>query len=101
MLAQRMKMIDSSGIRKVFDLAAKLENPINLSIGQPDFDVPDEIKEIGIKSIQEGFNHYTPTQGIPDLHTAIREQYRSQHGVEFEDIFITSGVSGGLTLGGR
>jgi len=98
MLAQRMNMIDSSGIRKVFDLAAKLENPINLSIGQPDFDVPDEIKEIGIRSIQEGFNHYTPTQGIPDLHAAIREQYRNQHGVEFEDIFITSGVSGGLTL---
>ena len=98
MLAKRTKIIDSSGIRKVFDLAAKLENPVNLSIGQPDFDVPEEIKEIGIKSIREGFNSYTVTQGIPELRDAVCEQYRDRHGVEFEDILITSGVSGGLTL---
>jgi aspartate aminotransferase/aminotransferase len=93
-----MKYIDSSGIRKVFDLAAKLENPINLSIGQPDFDVPESIKEVGIASIREGFNQYTVTQGIPELRDAIAAYYSTQHGVEFEDIFITSGVSGGLTL---
>lgn len=98
MIADRMKMIDSSGIRKVFDLAAKLENPINLSIGQPDFDVPNEIKDVAIDSIREGFNSYTVTQGIPELRDAVCEQYRSRHGVEFEDILITSGVSGGLTL---
>jgi len=98
MLADRMKLIDSSGIRKVFDLAAKLENPINLSIGQPDFDIPDEIKEAGIQSIRDGFNSYTVTQGIPELRQAISERYRADHGVEFEDILITSGVSGGLVL---
>jgi len=98
MIANRMKMIDSSGIRKVFDLAAKLENPINLSIGQPDFDVPNEIKEVAIDSIREGFNSYTVTQGIQELRDAVCEDYRNLHGVEFEDILITSGVSGGLTL---
>jgi len=98
MLADRMKLIDSSGIRKVFDLAAKLNNPINLSIGQPDFDIPDEIKEVGIEAIREGFNRYTVTQGIPELREAVREQYRVKYGVEFEDVLITSGVSGGLVL---
>ncbi len=98
MIADRMKMIDSSGIRKVFDLAAKLENPINLSIGQPDFDVPDEIKEVAIRGIRDGFNSYTVTQGIQELRDAVCEEYRNAHGVEFEDIMITSGVSGGLTL---
>lgn len=98
MIANRMNLIDSSGIRKVFDLAAKLKNPINLSIGQPDFDVPDEIKEVGIKSIRDGFNSYTVTQGIPELRDAVAENYRNHYGTEFEDIFITSGVSGGLTL---
>ena len=98
MLANRTKMIDSSGIRKVFDLAAKLENPINLSIGQPDFDVPDEIKEVAIESIREGFNSYTVTQGIQELRDAVCADYKAKHGVEFEDIMITSGVSGGLTL---
>jgi aspartate aminotransferase/aminotransferase len=98
MIANRMRFIDSSGIRKVFDLAAKLEDPVNLSIGQPDFDIPDEIKEAGITSIREGFNRYTVTQGIPELRDAILGHYRSHHGVEFEDVLITSGVSGGLML---
>ena len=43
-LASRVGRIDSSGIRKIFDLARSLKDPINLSIGQPDFDVPPEIK---------------------------------------------------------
>jgi aspartate aminotransferase/aminotransferase len=93
-----MKLIDSSGIRKVFDLAAKLKDPINLSIGQPDFDIPEEIKEVGIQSIRDGFNRYTVTQGIPELREAVAEYYRTRHKVEFEDVLITSGVSGGLML---
>ena len=40
-ISERSKRFDASGIRRMFDLAAKLENPINLSIGQPDFDVPE------------------------------------------------------------
>ena len=43
-LAARTGRIDASGIRRVFDLARSMENPINLSIGQPDFDVPPEVK---------------------------------------------------------
>lgn len=98
MLAERMKLIDSSGIRKVFDLAAKLKDPINLSIGQPDFDIPDEIKKAGIEAIREGFNRYTVTQGIPELRQAVSEHYEKQYGVKFDDDLITSGVSGGLML---
>jgi len=98
MLADRMKMIDSSGIRKVFDLAAKMKDPINLSIGQPDFDIPDEIKEAGIDAIRDGFNRYTVTQGIPELREAVSEHYKKQFGVKPDDVLITSGVSGGLML---
>src|SRR5262249_44803299 len=43
-IAERMRSIESSGIRKVFDLARSLKDPVNLSIGQPDFDVPAPIK---------------------------------------------------------
>ena len=39
-----MARLDSSGIRKVFDMAAKMASPVNLSIGQPDFDVPEPIR---------------------------------------------------------
>src|SRR5262245_25263270 len=51
-LAERTAKFDSSGIRKVFDLAAKMSDPINLSIGQPDFAVPDAIKDAAIAAIR-------------------------------------------------
>ena len=44
-IADRMHQIDASGIRKVFDLAATMKDPINLSIGQPHFDTPQPIKD--------------------------------------------------------
>ncbi|MEK6621361.1 MAG: aspartate aminotransferase, partial [Planctomycetota bacterium] len=65
MIADRMSKLDSSGIRKIFDLAQKMQNPVNLSIGQPDFDVPEDIKTEAINAINSGANKYTVTQGIP------------------------------------
>ena len=98
MLAQRMNMIDSSGIRKVFNLAAKLENPINLSIGQPDFDVSDEVKEAAINAIRAGVNKYTLTAGMPDFQNQIMDKLKETRGIDFESVIITSGVSGGILL---
>ncbi len=97
MIASRMSQIDSSGIRKVFDLAAKIKNPVNLSIGQPDFDVPGEIKEVAIESIEKGFNHYTPTQGIPELRDRLSQDLKEKQ-IQFDELFVTSGVSGGILL---
>ncbi len=67
MIADRMGEFEASGIRKVFDLAQKIKNPVNLSIGQPDFDIPKEVKKEAIQAIERGFNRYTITQGIPEL----------------------------------
>jgi aspartate aminotransferase len=92
-----MSMIDASGIRRVFDLAAGMSNPINLSIGQPDFPVPGPIKEAAIAAIRENFSGYTVTQGIPQLREGIARQLQE----EFDwspSLLITSGVSGGLLL---
>ncbi len=55
-LADRTSAIDASGIRKVFALAGQLEDPINFSIGQPDFDVPAELKAAAIAAIERGEN---------------------------------------------
>ena len=96
-VAKRVMDLDVSGIRKVFELGAQLKNPINLSIGQPDFDVPEAIKTIAIDRIQKGFNRYTLTGGIPELrHQLI--QYLKNKGVESESSIVTSGVSGGIFL---
>lgn len=97
-IADRTASFDSSGIRRVFDLAAKMKDPINLSIGQPDFDVPDEIKEATIEAIRSGKNAYSPTQGIAPLREAILADVKRQFPGQDRDVFISSGTSGGLVL---
>jgi len=99
-LNERMNLIDSSGIRKVFDLAAKLKDPINLSIGLPDFDVDPVIKQSCIDAVLNGKNRYTLTQGVPPLREAIREHLASSKNIaaELDQIIVTSGVSGALVL---
>ena len=98
MIADRMQGFQASGIRKVFDLAQKIKNPINLSIGQPDFDVPDEIKREAIRAIESGFNRYTITQGIPELGEKALQEAKTEQGIICNSIMITSGVAGALTL---
>ncbi len=97
-IASRMNMIDSSGIRKIFDLAKNLKDPVNLSIGLPDFDVPDTIKESACKAMKEGFNRYTLTQGIDQLRDKIKKRIYDIKNYKADDIMITSGVSGGIFL---
>jgi aspartate aminotransferase/aminotransferase len=98
LIAQRALDIDASGIRKVFDLAAKIKDPINLSIGQPDFDVPDPIKEKAIAAIRAGKNRYTPTQGIAELIEPSRHDVCDTTGWRNPGVLILSGTSGGIML---
>ena len=97
-IADRMQHIESSGIRKVFELARSLKNPINLSIGQPHFDVPERIKSAAIAAIERGENAYTVTQGIPELRAKIANDLRQRYGHGDREVLITSGTSGGLLL---
>ncbi len=98
MLTKRTRMIDASGIRKVFELGQSVENPINLSIGQPHFDVPREVQEAAIAAIRSGRNAYTLTQGLPSLNARVKAAAEEATGREFEASMITCGVSGGLVL---
>ncbi len=97
-IAERSKSFDSSGIRKVFDLAASMPDPINLSIGQPDFDVPEPIQEAAIAAIHAGRNGYSPTQGIRDLLERLQQRVKAKYHHEKRQVFVTSGTSGGLVL---
>ena len=73
LLSSRARSIDASGIRKVFDLAAHLEDPADFSIGQPHFDIDPEVKQAACNAILDGFNRYTPSQGIIELRDRILE----------------------------
>ena len=97
-ISDRTQSFDSSGIRKVFDLAANMTNPVNLSIGQPDFDVPDSVKEACTEAIRSGKNAYSPSQGIGPLREKLREHIKQQYKHEDRDVFVCSGTSGGLVL---
>ena len=97
-LADRTGKIDASGIRKVFALAAVLKDPVNFSIGQPDFDVPEALKEQAIKAIMAGQNKYSQTAGDSTLKEKIAEQVGAEFGWAEPAILVTSGVSGGLLL---
>lgn len=99
-IAERMSRIQASGIRKVFDLARSLKDPVNLSIGQPHFDVPQSVKDAAIEAIQAGRNAYTVTQGIAELRDKIRRQVMPASLTDRarREVLITSGTSGGLVL---
>ena len=98
-IAERVKNIEVSGIRKVFELAAHLKDPVNLSIGIPHFPVPASVKEAAKNAIDRDLNSYTITQGIPELRTKLLATIRQQHPSSADrELFITSGTSGGLAL---
>src|SRR5476651_168244 len=93
-IADRMRGIEVSGIRKVFDLAANLKDPVNLSIGQPHFPVPAPIKQAAKDANRNG---YTVTQGIPELRAKIQAELRILYPDHRDrEVFLTSGTSGGL-----
>lgn len=97
-ISRRAQAIDASGIRKVFDLAASLKNPINLSIGQPHYDTPDPIKDALCRAVREGRNAYSPTQGIAPLRERLQAAVEAEYGHPDRKAFVTSGTSGGLML---
>ncbi len=97
-LADRMADFDSSGIRKVFDLASRLANPINLSIGQPDFEVPAGIKRAAIEAIESNKNGYAVSQGMPVLRDKLQARLDAEYGRGERDVVVTCGTSGGLVL---
>jgi aspartate/methionine/tyrosine aminotransferase len=97
-VSRRAAAFDSSGIRKAFDLAARLADPINLAIGQPDFAMPEAARASAKAAIDAGRNGYTPTQGIPALRERLEARARQETGQPGRRLMVTSGTSGGLVL---
>ncbi|MBI2901075.1 MAG: aminotransferase class I/II-fold pyridoxal phosphate-dependent enzyme [Planctomycetes bacterium] len=87
-----------SGIRKIFELAQGVKDAVDFSLGQPHFDTPAEVKAAAIQAIQNGFNRYTVTQGIPALREKIRSELARKWGFRDGDVMVTAGVAGGLFL---
>lgn len=98
--SKRVRKMDASGIRKAFELAKKLKDPIDLSIGQPDFNIPENIKKVAIEAIKNNKNKYTLTQGVEELRAEIAKKLKKEKQINSkkENIVVTGAVSGGLSV---
>ncbi len=97
-IADRMSRIEASGIRKAFELARSMVNPINLSIGLPDFDVAAPVKAAAVEAMEAGHNQYTLTTGLPELRTKLQAAVDAEFHHADRQVMVTSGTAGGLLL---
>jgi aspartate aminotransferase/aminotransferase len=97
-IADRMRHIEASGIRKAFELSKQMPDPINLSIGLPDFDVPEPLQEAAVAAIRGGHNAYTLTLGVPELRRRIQQEVDAALGHANREVIVTAGTSGALLL---
>ncbi len=101
-LSDRLKLVNPSEIRKLFDIAQGIEGLISLGIGEPDFDTPGHIKEYAKEALDRGMTHYSPNAGIFMLREAIAEKLRKQNGIDVDpktQVMVTVGANQALLMG--
>jgi aspartate aminotransferase/aminotransferase len=75
-----------------------MTDPIDLSIGQPHFEVPEAVQEACVKAIRSGKNGYALTQGMPVLRDKLQKRVDDEFDHDDRKVFVCSGTSGGLVL---
>jgi aspartate aminotransferase len=94
-LSERVTRIQPSpstaAAQRVRELRAAGHEILDLTIGEPDFDTPDQVKAAAIEAIQRGETKYTPVNGIPQLRTAIAEKLLQRQGVRYPVEQVTVG----------
>ncbi|MDR0368166.1 MAG: pyridoxal phosphate-dependent aminotransferase [Bacteroidales bacterium] len=76
------------------ELKAQGKDVISLSIGEPDFNTPQAVKEAGKQAIDENFTHYPPVPGYPELRKAISEKFKRDNNLDYapEQIVVSTGA---------
>ncbi len=80
--------------QKARDLKAKGRDVISLSVGEPDFDTPDNIKQAAIEAIRRGETKYPPVLGIPPLREAIAAKFKRENGLDYKASDTIVGTGG-------
>jgi len=95
--AERMKSLGTETAFEVLAKARALEKQgkdiVHLEIGEPDFDTPRNIKDAAIKALNEGYTHYVPSAGIPELRQAIADYISKTRNLKVtpEEVVVTPG----------
>ena len=79
---------------------AQGEKIVNLTVGEPDCDTPEYIKEAAVKAIKDGFTKYTPPEGILPLREAIQKKFAEENGIKYNpnEIIVTTGAKDALYM---
>jgi len=97
-LSERIRSLSESATlemtRRSRQLKAQGKNVINLSIGEPDFNTPDSIKNAAKQAIDANHTHYTPVSGLPELRKAIANKLKRDNNLDFdyEQIVVSNGA---------
>lgn len=100
--AERVNLINEpqtiAMAKKARELMAQGIDVISLSLGEPDFETPQHIKDAAIAAIQNNFSYYTPVAGIPDLREAISQKLKSENNLAYEanQIVVSTGAKHAL-----
>lgn len=80
------------------ELRTKGIDVIDLSLGEPDFDTPQHIKDAAIKAIEENYSHYTPVSGYLDLREAVCHKFKRDNNLSYtpENIVVSTGAKQSL-----
>jgi len=103
-VADAVRNIPPSGIRKFFDLVLEMDGVISLGVGEPDFVTPWHIREACIYSLEKGVTSYTSNSGILELRQLISKCYRKDFNIDYNpknEILVTTGVSEAADLAFR
>ncbi|MFW9850261.1 MAG: pyridoxal phosphate-dependent aminotransferase [Candidatus Thorarchaeota archaeon] len=101
LLADRNEYVPASEIRKIFNMIVGRTDVIDLTVGLPDFDTPEFIKEAGKQAIDDGFTRYTHNAGFIETREAVAVKLKRDNGIHADpekEIMMTAGGMGALVL---
>ena len=100
-VAQHVKELPKSGIRKFFDIVAQSKDIVSLGVGEPDFNTPWHISRAAVTCLEDGGTHYTSNLGTTALRQAIARYLKRRFDAKFDwknEILVTVGVSEAIDL---
>ncbi len=100
-VADKIKKIPYSGIRKFFDVAKEIEGVISLGVGEPDFETPWAIRERAIYNLEKGRTVYTSNAGLMELREELSRYFERKINVKYNpknQIIVTVGASEGIDI---
>ena len=100
-VSERAASVPGSGIRVIFEKAAKMSDVIRLEVGEPDFNTPQHIVDEAKRALDSGFTHYTSSSGVPALREAISSRLWTENSVKADpasEIVVTQGAGAAVYL---